>query len=163
MKPNGKGYSPMGVLGMLKEKGVNVPVGPRVPVKPLLDAAGDVVKIPETCPILLLAFTKGAQIIPDDFFGLEKSGQALRNYVRPDGGVYLGAFQAAGESEGVVVVFGDPAMSLEQAQRIAMQYRGQLMERYDAEVALGHLGPFAAGTVSEVSPALPHPEWDAPT
>ena len=48
-------YSPMNVLGMLKDKGVRVPVGPDFgkSVRPLVDAAGEVVKIPESCAILL--------------------------------------------------------------------------------------------------------------
>ena len=165
-KPNGKGYSPMSVLGMLKSKGVPVPVGPRRATKPLLDATGDRVyeKVPtiETCPVLLLAFTQGAKIVPDDFHNVEKSGAGLKRYVRPDGGVYLGAFQGKGEDAGVVIVFGDPAMSQGAAQKIAMQYRSQLIAQYEGEQAMSELGPFAAGTVSELPPALSD-GMDAPT
>ena len=160
-----KGYSPMGVLGMLKSKGVHVPVGPRKAGK-VTDAFGDPVykqvTAPETCCILLLAFTKGAKMVPDDFYAVEKSGAALKAYVRPDGGVYLGAFQAPGESDGVVVVYGDPAMSQADAQRAAMQYRRVLVERYEAELALGELGPFAAGDVAS-SPAVSGTESDVQT
>lgn len=163
----------MNVLGMLKSKGVHVPVGKDFgkPIKPLLDAAGDVVKVPETCAILLLAFTNGSSMIPDDFTGLEKSGRALRAYVRPDGGVFLGAFQARGEPDGVVVVFGDPAMSQGAAQRVAMTYRERLMELYAGHEAHAQLGPFGAAVVSQsaadtearLSPAVSEPEMDAST
>lgn len=162
-KPNGKGYSPMGVLGMLKEKGVHVPVGKDFgkPIKPLLDAAGDVVKIPEPCAILLLAFTKGSKMVPDDFHNVEKTGAALKTYVRPDGGVFLGAFQVASEHDGVVVVFGDPAMSTGAAQKIALHYRARLLEQYAGEQAMEQLGPFAAGAVREPSPAVSPQDGDA--
>ena len=166
-KPNGKGYSPMGVLGMLKSKGVNVPVGPRNAPKAgkVADAFGNPVfqtaKVPDTCAILLLAFTKGAKIVPDDFHAVEKTGKGLREYVRPDGGVYLGAFQPVGEPDGVVIVYGDPAMSQRDAQRIATQYRDQLIAKYEGELALDELGPFAAGAVSDTPPAVLRQEGDA--
>ena len=154
-----KAYSPMNVLGMLKSKGVQVPVGKDFGKKAhTVDAQGvpvyEKVKAIETCAVLLLAFTKGAKMVPDDFHNVEKSSFGLKAYVRPDGGVFLGAFQAHGESDGVIVVFGDPMMSTGAAQKFAMQYRAQLMERYAGEVALDELGPFAAGTVSELPPAL---------
>ena len=155
-----KAYSPMNVLGMLKSKGVQVPVGKDFGKKALtVDASGvpvyEKVKAIETCAILLLAFTKGAKMVPGDFHNVPKTGAALKTYVRPDGGVFLGAFQAHGESDGVIVVFGDPMMSTGAAQKVAMQYRARLREQYAGEVALDELGPFAAGTVSELPPALP--------
>lgn len=142
------GYDPRGVLTMLKNKGVAVPVGTNFGKKSTLtDAAGDpVYEAPKpiaTCAFLLLAFTNGSQLVPDDFHGIEKSGKALKAYVRPDGGSYLGAFQVANEPDGVVVVFGDPATSTEEAQRVAMHYRTVLQERYAGEQALKDLGPFA--------------------
>lgn len=166
-----KAYSPMNVLGMLKSKGVQVPVGKDFGKKALtVDAAGVPVyeksRVPEPCCILLLAFTKGSRMVPDDFHNVEKSGAALKRYVRPDGGVFLGAFQAHGESDGVVVVFGDPAMSTGAAQKLAMQYRERLMAQYAGEQAMAELGPFgtsAAGAASETPPAFPDREMDAPT
>ena len=165
MKKPEKPYTPMGVLNMMKAKGVRVPVGTDFgkPTKAVLDAAGDVVKIPEPCAILLLAFTKGSKMVPDDFHNVGKSGAALKTYVRPDGGVYLGAFQVQGEVDGIVVVYGDPAMSTGAAQKIALRYRQRLMEQYEGEKAMEHLGPFAAGAVSEPSPAVSEQDRNALT
>lgn len=169
-------YTPMNVLNMLKAKGVPVPLGRSFgPVtKQIVDAAGDPTMrpapIPETCCILLLAFTQGSTMIPDDFAGLEKSGRALRDYTRPDGGVFLGAFQPKGEPDGVVVVFGDPAMSQGAAQKLAMTYRARLIEQFEGHQAQQDLGPFsglkaagqpAADTEARLSPAVSQPEMDA--
>ena len=150
-------YSPMGVLSMLREKGV-VSAGANFGKKAAtVDAFGAPVfpKTIETCPILLLAFTERSPMVPDDFHNVERSGKGLREYVRPDGGVFLGAFQPAGEKDGVVVVFGDPAMSQGAAQRIALQYRQQLIERYEGHCAAQALGPFSGLPVAaETAPAV---------
>ena len=155
-------YSPMGVLGMLKKKGVPVPVGKDFGKKAsLVDKAGtpvyEKVTVPETCPVLLLAFTQGSKLVPDDFHNVEKTGKALRAYVRPDGGVYLGAFQPYGEPDGVVVVFGDPAMSQAEAQKIALHYRDRLIQQYAGEQALKELGPFSGLNVSPAAAAVTEP------
>ena len=162
-----KPYTPMGVLNLLKSKGVAVPVGKDFGKKAnLVDAGGVPIyerpAVPETCCLLLLAFMNGSNMVPDDFHAIEKSGVGLKAYVRPDGGVYLGAFQAPQEPDGVVIVYGDPAMTTAQAGKIAMHYRARLIEQYEGTQALTELGPFAAGAVPETPPAVPQSEMDAP-
>lgn len=133
-----KGYSPMRVLRMLKHHGVPVPVGART-VSPMADTSGDSggrpaaspSASPAACALLLLAFMNGSSMVPDDFSAVGKTADELRSYVRPDGGVYLGAFEVVDDPGGVVVVFGDPAMSRAEAQDIALHYRAQLVSRYE--------------------------------
>ena len=167
-KPQGP-YNPMNVLSMLKSKGVAVPVGTNFGKKAsLVDAHGEALYeklgVIETCPVLVLAFMNNSPAVPDDFHGVDKTGAALKAYVRPDGGVYLGTFQAHHEPDGMIVVFGDPAMRQSDAQRIAMHYRTQLMERYEGFKAAHDLGPFAglpvAANVS--APAVSDQEMESP-
>lgn len=158
-KGNGAGYSPLSVLRTMQKHGVPVPVKGQMP-KPLVDQAGDAVYEPpaiETCCVLLLALTNGSKMVPDDFHNVEKSGAGLRAYARPDGGVYRGAFEIAKQPASVVLVYGDPLMSEQDAQRASMAYRARLVELYEGERALGALGPFAAGEVGRPEEAAESP------
>lgn len=114
--------------GLVDAQGIEIPERPRI----------------ETCCILLLAFVSGSPMVPDDFHTLPKSAAALKDYVRPDGGVYLGSFQAPNDPAGVVVVFGDPMSSQRQAVQASLRYRRRLQQDFlDGEVR-STLGPFAA-------------------
>ncbi len=81
---------------------------------------------PETCCVLLLAFAKNAQMVPDDFHNVSRTKAGIEAYVRPDGGIYLGAYELPNDPGGVVLVWGDPAMSQEQAVAASLAYRKKL-------------------------------------
>jgi hypothetical protein len=144
-------YSPLAALKQLTHyEETDVPRGQPVPVG-LVNEQGieihPLAKI-ETCCILLLAFTAGSPMVPDDFHNVPKSGTGLREYVRPDGGVYLGSFEAPNDPGGCVVVYGDPMMTEKQAVQASLRYRRKLMQNFmDSEVSQT-LGPFAAATPS---------------
>lgn len=90
---------------------------------------------PATCCVLLLAFAKGAPMVPDDFHNVPRTKEGIEAYVRPDGGIYLGAYELPNDPGGVVLVWGDPAMSQEQAVAASLAYRKKLQtlftEGYD--------------------------------
>ena len=82
----------------------------------------------DTCCILLLAFAKRAAMVPDDFHNVPRTKDGISAYVRPDGGVYHGAYELPNDPGGVVLVWGDPAMSQEQAVKASLAYRRKLHE-----------------------------------
>lgn len=90
------------------------------------------------CAVLLKSFTDDV-MLPDDFNSVGKSGAAIKAYVRPDGAVYQGAFQMQGQPDSVVMVWGDPSMEPDEAERIATMERPALLRRYDS----AKLGPFS--------------------
>lgn len=81
---------------------------------------------PATCCVLLLAFAKNAQMVPDDFHNVPRTKEGIEAYVRPDGGIYLGAYELPNDPGGVVLVWGDPAMTQEQAVAASLAYRKKL-------------------------------------
>ncbi len=96
------------------------------------------------CCVLLKMLTEGGPV-PDDFTGLTSS-RALRDHVRSDGAIYLGAFELQGQPDSVVLVYGDHLMTPAGAERLATLERPELQRRY----AAWRLGPF--GTVASASP-----------
>lgn len=81
---------------------------------------------PATCCVLLLAFAKDAPMVPDDFHNVPRTKEGIESYVRPDGGIYLGAYELPNDPGGVVLVWGDPAMTQEQAVAASLAYRKKL-------------------------------------
>ena len=96
------------------------------------------------CAVLLLSFSEDDGPVPDDFRAIVDK-RAIKEYVRPDGAVYRGAF----ESNGVdcVMVWGDPTTPESVIQRVAELERPALQQRYRA----WKLGPFAFHRPSTVS------------
>lgn len=87
---------------------------------------------PDTLCFLLLQFTTPNNSLPEDFYNIPrekgKSSAALKAHVRPDGGVFVGAFEAPDDPAGVVIVFGDPLMSENEAVKMSQQYRKQVTQ-----------------------------------
>ena len=81
---------------------------------------------PATCCVLLLAFLHNSKMVPDDFHNVPRTKAGIEGYVRPDGGIYLGAYELPHDPGGVVLVWGDPAMSQEQAVKASLAYRKKL-------------------------------------
>jgi hypothetical protein len=104
---------------------------------------------PQTLCILLLGFVAGTAVLPDDFDNVERTATALKAHVRPDGGVYLGAYQAPRDAAGVVVVFGDPLMEQKEAMQSSIVFRGKLLAQMDRFDAAKALGPFAPQPVED--------------
>jgi len=96
------------------------------------------------CAVLLLSFSEDDGPVPDDFRAIVDK-RAIKEYVRPDGAVYRGAF----ESNGVdcVMVWGDPTTPESVIKRVAELERPALQQRYRA----WKLGPFAFHRPSTVS------------
>lgn len=97
----------------------------------LVTAKGEVIESvvstgPATCCVLLLAFAKSAPMVPDDFHNVPRTKEGIESYVRPDGGIYLGSYELPNDPGGVVLVWGDPAMSQEQAAAASLAYRKKL-------------------------------------
>lgn len=89
-----------------------------------------------TCCVLLRSLTDGGPV-PDDFQGLATAA-AIRSHVRPDGAVYKGSWQLQTDKDSVVLVWGDPALSIDDAEFIATRERPELVRRHEA----AKLGPF---------------------
>jgi hypothetical protein len=96
------------------------------------------------CAVLLVSFSEDDGPVPDDFRAIVDK-RAIKEYVRPDGAVYRGAF----ESNGVdcVMVWGDPTTPESVIKRVAELERPALQQRYRA----WKLGPFAFHRPSTVS------------
>ena len=96
------------------------------------------------CAVLLVSFSENDGPVPDDFRAIVNK-RAIKEYVRPDGAVYRGAF----ESNGVdcVMVWGDPTTPESVIKRVAELERPALQQRYRA----WKLGPFAFHRPSTVS------------
>ncbi len=96
------------------------------------------------CAVLLMSFSEDDGPVPDDFRAIVDK-RAVKQYVRPDGAVYRGAF----ESNGVdcVMVWGDPTTPESVIKRVAELERPALQQRYRA----WKLGPFAFHRPSTVS------------
>lgn len=92
------------------------------------------------CVVLLRALTdghagKGWSSVPDDFHALT-SAAAIEAHVRADGAVYVGAYQVQGHPDSVVLVYGDPSMTPQQAERYSITERPEL-ERRHRQMLLG--------------------------
>ena len=96
------------------------------------------------CAVLLMSFSEDDGPVPDDFRAIVDK-RAIKEYVRPDGAVYRGAF----ESNGVdcVIMWGDPTTPESVIKRVAELERPALQQRYRA----WKLGPFAFHRPSTVS------------
>lgn len=102
-----------------------------------------------SCCVLLKMLTDGGPV-PDDLTML-RSAKELREHVRSDGAVYLGAFEVVGRPDSVVLVYGDHTMTPQGAERLATLERPELERRY----AAARLGPF--GTVASAADAVAAP------
>ncbi len=93
----------------------------------------------------LKSWAAGTSVLPDDFDTVERSSRGLRTHIRPDGAMYLGAFEFAGDEDGlgVIVVYGDPKMPIEEGREHARRFRHQLFKQMDDFDAHKSLGPFA--------------------
>lgn len=107
------------------------------PLTPLISTT------PQTCCVLLLALVHKSPMVPDDFHGMDVNKKNIERYVRPDGACFLGAFELPKDPYGTVLVYGDPAMSFEQAAAASLAYRQKLLDHHVS------LGPFAAPRRSE--------------
>lgn len=94
---------------------------------------------PVPCAVLLRSFTENGPV-PDDFKGLPKTSAALKAHVRPDGAVYIGAFQSQGAKDSVVLVYGPAKLTEKRAEEISCLERRALIKRHESFL----LGPFAA-------------------
>ncbi len=94
---------------------------------------------PIPCAVLLKSFTDGGPV-PDDFKALPKTSTALKAHVRPDGGVYKGAFDLEGGKDSVVLMYGPKNLTPQRAERIAAMERLALTKRHQSFT----LGQFAA-------------------
>lgn len=83
---------------------------------------------PATCCVLLLAFMNQHPMVPEDFHNVPRTRKGIEEYVRPDGGVYLGAFELPKDPFGTVLVWGDPNMTREQAAAASLAYRQKVVE-----------------------------------
>lgn len=139
-------YDPRSALRMFrkaKQDGTAI----AVEASGLVDASGTPAAAPVTRPqtlcVLLVGFVFGTSVLPDDFDRVEKSAGALKAHTRPDGGVFLGAFEMPHDPAGVVVVFGDPLMEMRDVIAASQRFRADLLEQmqhFDAAKALGPFG-----------------------
>lgn len=93
-------------------------------------------KGPATCCVLLLGFINRHPMVPDDFHNVERTSDGIKQYVRPDGGVFLGTFELPKQQGSAVLVYGDPSMTQEEAAAASLAYRRKLQESYEQALAL---------------------------
>lgn len=93
---------------------------------------------PIPCAVLLRSLVEKGPV-PDDFQGLDNAN-AIREHVRSDGAVYIGAFELQGDRTSVVLIYGPKSMTDEQAESVATMERPALVARHESFL----LGPFAA-------------------
>lgn len=93
---------------------------------------------PVPCALYLQSLLDGVGSVPDDFTALPKTSAAIKGHIRPDGAVYLGAFELQGDRSSVVLVYGPPMMDPIRAEQIATLERPALIRRHQA----AKLGPF---------------------
>jgi hypothetical protein len=138
-----KDYSPIASLRRLRGdmQSAISKAGERVIPGTEVAAPIAVVQRAAPCCVLLKMLTDGGPV-PDDFTRLTSSS-ALRDHVRSDGAVYLGAFEVQGKPDSVVLVYGDPSMPVANAERLASLERPSLERRY----ADWQLGIFASAPV----------------
>jgi hypothetical protein len=97
---------------------------------------------PGVCVVLLKSITEGlARVVPDDFQSI-RSADDIKAHVRPDGAVFLGAYELQNTPESLCLVYGPASLLPEKAERLATLERPALMRRHEQ----AHLGPFAAPT-----------------
>lgn len=96
----------------------------------------EVVQGIDTCCVLLLAFTNRHPMIPDDFHNVERNAKGIQEYVRPDGAIFLGTFELPKDPASAVLVYGDPAMTQEQAAAASLAYRRRLQDAFETSLAL---------------------------
>lgn len=93
---------------------------------------------PKTCCVLLMAFMHRHPMVPDDFHNVPRTKAGIEAYVRPDGAIYLGAYELPKDPFGTVLVWGDPALTQAQVAAASIAYRKKVVD-----TAMG-LGPFSA-------------------
>lgn len=95
---------------------------------------------PGVCVVLLKSLTEGlSTVVPEDFHAL-RSADSIQSHVRPDGAVYLGAFELQNTPESLCLVYGPASLLPEKAERLATLERPALMRRHEQ----ARMGPFAA-------------------
>jgi hypothetical protein len=95
---------------------------------------------PGVCVILLKSLTEDIRtVVPDDFHPL-RTALALQEHVRPDGAVFLGAYELQNTPDSLCLVYGPASLLPEKAERLATLERPALMRRHEQ----ARLGPFAA-------------------
>ena len=88
-------------------------------------------KVPLLC-FPLQAWLDGAQDLPKDIQGLDKTGKTLREHIRPDGAVFLGLFEVPSGKGTGVVVFGDKGTPQSTAVAVSQQYREDVLAEIEA-------------------------------
>lgn len=146
MSRNRGRYTPLHAFKTLKQAAPQVTAGQKITGPMLVEDGQPLTEIrhgPATLCLLLRGFAEQGTVLPDDFDTVERSASGLKGHVRPDGGVYLGAFETKHDPAGVVVVFGDPELDSRDALRAAAVFRARLDQQlaFDAHQ---QLGPFAA-------------------
>ena len=86
--------------------------------------------------------------MPDDFKALPKTSEALKAHVRPDGGVYRGAYELQGTPGSVILMYGPANLTAQRAEKIANMERLALTKRHESF----RLGPFSAQPVPSSRP-----------
>jgi hypothetical protein len=115
-------YDPKSALKRFTEAGglKGRPVGKRV---------GPAYDIKARSPFLcfpLMAWLDKNDALPQDIKDLPTSSKALKEHVRPDGGVYLGAFELPDDSGSTVIVFGEATTRHEDAKNASILFRQKL-------------------------------------
>lgn len=81
---------------------------------------------PQLLCVLLTDFSKRAPSLPDDLQALERTGTAIKDHVRGDGGVFLGSYELPHTPSSVVLVWGDPLLDPSAVIRATHQFRRDL-------------------------------------
>lgn len=90
----------------------------------LVDESGTAFKkAPDSVVFFLLEWLGGGLKLPEDFATVGTSAKALKEHTRPDGGVYLGAFDLKDAEGSTVIVFGDPLMDEPHAIQLTHAFR----------------------------------------
>ena len=106
------------------EESASVPRGTSVSESETSEQAQEPVQAPLLC-FPLSAFIHNDPGLPPDFQSVERTGQGLKQHLRPDGAVFLGLFEIPKEPHTGIVVFGPPNTSVGIANQCSQQYRDE--------------------------------------
>lgn len=116
-------YDPRSAVAMFRRAMQAKQANPSSMLPRIVDERGKVQGIEVVCFFLLEWITDGLSGLPDDLANLPTSSSALKQHTRPDGGTFLGLYEAPNEVGAGVVVFGDPSMSEKQIAQYVKQFR----------------------------------------
>lgn len=115
-------YDPKSALKKFSEAGgfKGKPIGKRV--GPAYDLKA---RAPFFC-FPLMAFAMRDEHLPQDIKDLPTSSKSLKEHVRPDGGVYLGAFELPDDAGSTIVVYGEATTTQDEAKQASILFRQRL-------------------------------------